>query len=87
MATEDGIAEPRPSMKRQQLIQEQRHEVKLSQLTKEAVSEGQMPKHAHCYYIKSGVLMRKWRPPDAPASEEWQIVHQIVLPRCCRKKS
>ena len=70
MATEDGIKEPCPSMNRQQLIQEQQRDVKLSQLTKEAVSEEQMPKHAQCYYIKSGVLMRKWRPPDAPASEE-----------------
>ena len=86
MATEDGITEPCPSMKRQQLIQEQQRDVELSLLTKEAVSEQQMPTHAHCYYIKSGVLMRKWRPPDAPASEEWQIVHQIVLPRCCRKE-
>ena len=30
--------------------------------------------------------MRKWRPPDAPASEEWHIVHHIVLPRCCQKE-
>jgi len=28
--------------------------------------------------------MRKWRPPDAPASDEWQATHQIVLPHCCR---
>ena len=43
MATEDGITEPCPSMKRQQLIQEQRRDVKLSQLTKEAVSESRCP--------------------------------------------
>ena len=30
--------------------------------------------------------MRKWRPPDAPASEEWQAVHQIGLHKCCRKE-
>ena len=30
--------------------------------------------------------MRKWRPPGAPALEEWQVVHQIVLPKCCRKE-
>ena len=23
--------------------------------------------------------MRKWRPPDAPANEEWGVVHQIVV--------
>ena len=25
--------------------------------------------------------MRKWRPRDAPADEEWQVNHQIVIPR------
>ena len=24
--------------------------------------------------------MRKWIPTDAPANDEWQIVHQIVVP-------
>jgi hypothetical protein len=29
--------------------------------------------------------MRKWRPPDAPPDEVWQVVHQIVVPvRYCR---
>lgn len=45
-----------------------------------------MAKYVHCYYIKSGVLMKKWRPPDTPALEEWQIVHQIVLLKCCHKE-
>ena len=30
---------------------------------------------------KNGVLMRKWRPPDAPSSDYLQIVHQIVVPK------
>ena len=30
--------------------------------------------------------MRKWRPPDAPPTEEWEIVCQIVLPKCCKKE-
>ena len=34
-----------------------------------------------CFYKQNGVLMRKWRPPDAPASDEWQVVHQIVVPK------
>ena len=25
--------------------------------------------------------MRKWQPRDAPADEEWQVVHQIVVPK------
>ena len=73
-------------MKREQLIHEQRRDAELTQLAREAVSEGEMTKHAHCYHTKSGILMRKWRPPEAPASEEWQIVHQIVLPKSCRNE-
>ena len=31
--------------------------------------------------------MRKWRPPDAPAQDEWQDVHQIYsTPTCCQKR-
>ena len=30
--------------------------------------------------------MRKWRPPDAPANEEWRVVHQIVVPPNYRKE-
>ena len=26
-------------------------------------------------------IMRKWRPPNVPASEEWSVVHQIVVPK------
>ena len=33
-----------------------------------------------CYYEKDGVLMRKWSPLDTPASEEWRVVSQIVVP-------
>jgi len=34
--------------------------------------------------VFTGMLMRKWRPPDAPALDELQVVNQIVLPHCCR---
>ena len=30
--------------------------------------------------------MRKQRPPNVRASEEWQVVIQIVLPNCCRNE-
>ena len=39
-----------------------------------------------CFYKQNGVLMRKWRPPDAPASDEWQVVHQIVVPKVYHKE-
>ena len=51
----------------------------------EAVDEEEATRYDNCFYIdKAGVLMRKWRPPDASASDAWQVVHQIVLPHCCR---
>ena len=31
------------------------------------------------YYIRNGVVMQKGRPPNVPASEEWSVVHQIVV--------
>ena len=37
-----------------------------------------------CYYTKSGILMRKFRPSDAKLDESWRIRHQIVLPQSYR---
>ena len=35
--------------------------------------------------MRSGVLMRKWRPPTVATDEEWQVSHQIVIPNCYRE--
>ena len=32
-------------------------------------------------YVRNGVLMRKWISPNVPATEEWSVVHQIVMPK------
>lgn len=32
------------------------------------------------YYVDNGVLMRKYRPSEVSASEEWATVHQVVIP-------
>lgn len=32
-------------------------------------------------YWRDGALMRKWRPPDRLATEEWSLVEQIVVPQ------
>ena len=37
-----------------------------------------------CFYLKNGVLMRKFRPPHMPADEDWPEQHQIVLPSSYR---
>ena len=72
-------------MTREQLIKEQQADVELRRLMEEAVDEEEVTRYANCFYVKSGVLMRKWKSPDAPASDEWRVVHQIVLPHCCRR--
>ena len=46
-----------------------------------AVNEEEADHQAQCFYLNSGVLMRKWWPKDVPADEDWQVAHQIVLPR------
>ena len=44
--------------------------------------------HGICHYLKDGLLMRKYCPPEArPESrpgEAWRIIHHIVLPQCYR---
>ena len=66
------------SMSRRQLIADQES---VNQLGKFAVDEVEADLQAQCFYLKSSVLMRKWRPRNAPADEEWQVIHQIVVPR------
>ena len=37
-----------------------------------------------CYYIKNEILMRKWRPFDVSADEEWAVYYQIAVPKSYR---
>ena len=69
-----------------QLIADQESDQEVNQLAQFAVSEEEAGRQAQCFYLKSGVLMRKWRPRDAPADEEWQVVHQIIVPRKYREE-
>ena len=45
-----------------------------------AVSEDEAPKLPTCFFLKSGVLLRKWRPVDIAPEYEWEVCHQIVVP-------
>ena len=74
------------SLSRAQLIADQKNDSELCQLAENAASVDEASGMATCYYSDSGILMRKWRPPTAPANEEWQIVHQIVIPKIHRKE-
>ena len=68
------------SVSRRQLIADQESDQEVSQLARFAVNKEEADNQAQCFYFKSCVLMRKWRPRDTPADEEWQVVHQIVVP-------
>ena len=69
-----------------QLIREQESDEEIFQLAKYAVNETEASQEGQCFYWKSGVLMRKWRPRDVPADEEWMVVHQIVIPKKYRRE-
>lgn len=74
-------ADAETPMGRQHLIQEQTRDAELASLLERALPADAINQTAVCYYTnKNGVLMRKWRPVDASA-DEWNEVHQIVVPK------
>ena len=73
-ANDDLVSAEATMCSREKLIVAQEDDVELRLLMNDAVVEEEMYKYANCFYRKSGVLMWKWRPPDVPANEEWQIL-------------
>ena len=67
-----------------QLIQEQQTDPEISKLIFRALPEDEISQVLMCYYIKNGILMRKWRPFDVPADDECAVYHQIVVPKSYR---
>ena len=67
---------------REQLIQAQVNAPELTPLLQDALDMAEAAKVPTCFYKKSGILMRKWRSATAPSVEEWQVSHQIVMPKC-----
>ena len=68
------------------LVIEQENDPELKDLGQRALTLQEAEEVPVCFYKQNGVLMRKWRPPDAPASDEWQVVHQIVVPKVCHRE-
>ena len=71
-------------MSRSQLCKEQHSDSEISPLFERALDEKEISQAPICYYVKNGILMRKWRPPDVSAEDEWTVNHQIVVPRVYR---
>ena len=71
-------------MSRSQLCKEQHSDSEILPLFERALNKKEIPQVPVCYYVKNGILMRKWRPPDVSAEDEWTVNHQIVIPRVYR---
>ena len=63
------------------LIAEQHEDSDISCLFQRTVDEYEISSNPVCYFVKNGVLMRKWRPPDVSAEDEWAVKYQVVIPK------
>jgi hypothetical protein len=63
------------------LLREQGKDPVICKLGERAVSLEETEQVPVCFYTKNGVLMRKYRPPSEPANEQWQVIHQIIVPK------
>ena len=69
---------------RSQLCKEQHNDPEILPLLERALDEKEIDQVPFCFYVKNGILMRKWHPPDVSAEDEWTVNHQIVVPRVYR---
>ena len=53
------------------LVEEQENDPELKDLGERALTLQEVEEDPVCFYKHNGVLMRKWRPPDAPANDEY----------------
>jgi len=82
----EGIGGPSNDViSKDNLVEAQRNDVLLIKLWDDALSEEEAQGEASCFYVKNGVLMRKWRPPETKPIDEWKTCHQIVVPYEYRK--
>lgn len=74
------------SFSRDKLIAEQQSDPVLAVYMETAASLEEIRYMAGGFYLENGVLMRKWRPPTRPATEDWCVLAQVVLPACFREE-
>jgi len=67
-------------LSQQNLIREQEGDPEIMSLSKYAMEGKEAAVESNCYFWKEGVFMRKWKSPVIPASDEWKVFYQIVLP-------
>ena len=81
---DDVVVGQMPVMSRRRLVELQSEDPDLVNLSKSMHEEDS--DEPVMFYRKDGILMRKWRPPDAHCDEKWREVHQVVVPREYRKE-
>ena len=64
-----------------QFIRQQENDPDIKALIQRAVAEDESLTEPVCFYIKNGILMRRWRPPDVPANAKWAVHSQVVVPK------
>ena len=69
-----------------QFLKEQEKDPELNSFLQRATPDSKIDQVFTCYYLKHGILLRKWRPPEISANDEWQVRHQIVAPKSYRQE-
>ncbi|XP_067901966.1 otogelin-like [Heterodontus francisci] len=75
-----NLDNPKERFSQSSLITAQQANPELNEVGKSALTEAEAKGVPEGYYIKNGILMRKWRPPHRPTDKEWVVVHLIVVP-------
>ena len=73
-------------MSRTQLAAEQRRDSEISLLFDHVLPDDELNKEPVGYFLKNDILMRKWRPSDVPADEDWSVRYQVVVPKAYRSE-
>ena len=68
-----------PPLTHSQLIHDQQADPELVALSQTSITKEEAQDYPVCYFKRTEVLMCKWRPPSAPAADDWKVVYQIVV--------
>ena len=73
-------------MSRTQLAAERRRDSEISLLFDHVLPDDELDKESVGYIMKNDILMRKWRPSDVPADDDWSVRYQVVVPKAYRSE-
>ena len=79
VSNDDLSAKPQ-TLSRSDLIRELNSDPDISFLFNRSVDECDVSRDQVCFYSTNYILMKKWRPSDVPADDEWTVKHQIIVP-------